>query len=187
MKGVLIAHSKIATAYAKGLFLLLKEQEKSQLDKTYDEFASFLTIIGDKDSDTYKKLSSPLMSVNDKISVVQNIFGQKISETLINFIILIIEKGRFNHIYDIYEACLLLRDESEGVARGEIRVAKTPDKNKQDEIVKSLSDVIGKKVLAKFVEDEAVIAGFVTMMGTHYVDYSLSSHLKQMETELNRS
>ena len=187
MKGVLIARSKISTAYAKGLFLLLSEQDKAEMEKTYDEFRSFLDVVGGKESDTYKKLSSPLMSVSEKIEVVINIFEKKVSKVLMNFLVLIIDKGRFNHIYDIYEASLLLRDEKDGVARGEIRVAKKPDKERQDKIVSSLSNVIGKKVLAEFVEDEAVIAGFVTMMGTHYVDYSLSSHLKQMETELNRS
>ncbi|MCX6112285.1 MAG: ATP synthase F1 subunit delta [Proteobacteria bacterium] len=187
MKGVLIAQSKISVAYAKGLFLLLREQDKNTVNKIYDEFKSFLDDIGDKNTKIYKELSSPLIKTNDKVNIIKNIFDKKMEKLLMNFITLIIEKGRFNHIYEIYEACLLLRDENDGVVRGEIRVAKTPDKNRQDTIIKSLSDVIGKKILAKFVEDEAVIAGFVTLMGTHYVDYSLSNHLKQMETELNRS
>ena len=187
MKGVLVSQSKISSAYSKGLFLLLKERDKGFVEKIYSDFKIVIEAIGDISSDIYKKLNSPLITNKDKITITNNLFGGKIEKLLLDFITLVVEKGRFGYIYEIYEVCLLLKDQNDGVVRGEVRVAKVPDKKRQSDITESLTRIIGKKVLAEFVEDEAVIAGFTTMMGTYYVDYSLANHLVQMETELNRS
>jgi F-type H+-transporting ATPase subunit delta len=186
MKGALVVQSKISYAYARGFFSLLMERDQKLIDKVYKDFELLLYSIGDESSQTYKKLVSPLISNADRAAIIGSLSGD-LEKLLIDFLTLLIEKNRLGHIYEIYEACLLLRDESNGIVRGEVRVAEKPDKDRQDDIIRSLSKITGKKVLAEFVEDETVIAGFITLMGNHYIDYSLSSHLKQMETELNRS
>jgi F-type H+-transporting ATPase subunit delta len=186
MKGVVAVQSKISSAYARGFFSLLMDKEQAFVDKVYEDFKLLLDSIGGKGSQTYKDLNSPLISSSDRMEIIKSV-GRNMEKFLVDFLMLLIEKGRLGYMDEIYRACLLLRDESMGVTRGEVRIAQKPDKARQDEIVRSLSEITGKKVLAEFVEDKTVVAGFVTLMGNYYVDYSLASHLKQMETELNRS
>lgn len=187
MKRIKMIPSKISSSYAKGFFLVLKTHDQKFIEKVFNDFEVILGILGNKDSDIYKKFNSPLMSTEEKVSIISTIFSNKTEQLLIDFIIILINNGRFDHVYEIYNSCLLLRDEDNGLVRGEINVAKKPDKQRQEEIIKTVSSIIGKKIDAEFVEDESVMAGFTTLMGTHYIDYSLASHLRQMETELNRS
>ena len=187
MKRIKIIPSKISSSYANGFFLVLKTHDQSFIEKVLNDFEVVLGIIGNKDSEIYKKFNSPLMSTEEKISIVSSVFSNKVERVLIDFIILLINSGRFAHVYEIYNSCLLLRDENDGLVRGEINVAKKPDKQRQEEIIKTISSVIGKKIEAEFIEDASIMAGFTTLMGTHYIDYSLANHLRQMETELNRS
>lgn len=172
--------SKAAVIYARALF-------ESVGVSARQEFGDILNIFNQDDKFIYKRMSSPLLDKENKIQIIENSFRGKISDSLVGFLLLLVEKGRFAHLFDVFNVYLYLCDASEGVIRGEIKVAKMPDQTRMSNIKDVVSKVTGKKVEAEFLEDRDVLAGFSTMIGSYYIDYSLSGHLKQMENEIKRS
>jgi len=172
--------SKPSVIYAKALF-------EGAGTSVREEFKSVLGIFNADNGFIFKRMDSPLVDKENKKQIIENSFRGKLSDPLVGFLLLLVDKSRFNHLLSIFEVYSVLCDESEGIMRGEIKVAKTPDKTRGSNIKDIISRITGKKIEAEFIEDKEVLAGFSTMIGSYYIDYSLSGHLKQMEDEIKRS
>jgi F-type H+-transporting ATPase subunit delta len=137
--------------------------------------------------DLNKRFCSPIISKEDKIKILEAVFSEVLEPTVIVFVNLLIQRNRFEFLERIYKALMNIIDEKTGLVRGDVRLAKRVDKKRQDEIIRSLSNLTGKKLQVNFIQDTSLIAGFNTMIGNYYIDYSLKGQLEQLEIELKRS
>ncbi|MBN1114914.1 MAG: ATP synthase F1 subunit delta [Oligoflexia bacterium] len=182
-----MSESKIAAKYAGALFDAAVEKGDKHLEPVLNEFQKLCDILSRDNGDSFRRLNSPLISLESKLDVLEKVLKGKIQELVYDTLVLLLKRGRFQHFFEIVEIFSRLVDSHNGVIRGDVHIAAVPDKQRADKITETLSSLTGKKVIANMVEDPSLVAGFVTYLGTYYIDYSLSSHLKKIENELKRS
>jgi len=187
MKWPIPNNKKIPYIYATSVCLFLENKGEEQILSFLRDFKELLEMLVYSDPGVNKKLCSPLISKENKVEIIKNIFGKRFKLELIVFINLLIQRNRFEFLEQIYEAIMGIRDKRKGISRGDIHLAGKVDRKRQDEIIASLSKITGKKVEGNFIEDTDLVAGFNTLIGNYYIDYSLKGQLEQLEIELKRS
>jgi F-type H+-transporting ATPase subunit delta len=177
-------NSKVSLVYARALFDTAKES--SITEKISTDIKKIVTLLEQDNDALYKMLSSPIMELEEKRDLVSKIFSNNVDGLLLNFMILLVVKNRFNYIGGIFKTYLGMVDDSLGIARGEIRISRMPDTENKNRIISSIQDVVDKKVEVEFIEDKDLVAGFSATVGSHRLEYSFDSHLKEIEKKLIR-
>ncbi|MFH1222928.1 MAG: ATP synthase F1 subunit delta [Pseudomonadota bacterium] len=172
--------SKVSVVYARALFEISGVSLRDDFNKVSEMFRS-------DNMFSYKKMDSPLIDKEDKKRIIESSLREKCPDVFVEFLLLLVDKRRFHNVFEILDIYSYLCDESDGVISGDIRVPVVPDEKVSSTIKDIISKVTGKKVKPTFVADKNILAGFSTIIGLYYIDYSLSGHLEQLENEINRS
>ena len=90
----------VSKVYGDALFEAA--MEKQMLDTVYEE-VSALQVIFQENPDLVRTLNHPKIVKEEKISILENIFSGKVSDELMGFLTIIVEKGRQNDISAIFQ------------------------------------------------------------------------------------
>ena len=90
----------IADRYAQALFEVGEETQTTS--ELYQELSELVKILNEN-NDFYSFLKSPLISCEDKKTVMQNIFENQLSDSMNNFLKIVIDKDRMSVIEKIKE------------------------------------------------------------------------------------
>jgi F-type H+-transporting ATPase subunit delta len=178
------SNSKVSLVYARALFDVAKENAIT--DKVNVDIKKIIALLENDSDALYKMLVSPIMELEEKKKVLSKIFSGNVDALLLDFMIMLVTKDRFNYVGTIFKTYLDMVDDSLGIIRGEIKMPKIPDTEKRDMIISSIQDIVNKKVEAEFIEDKDLIAGFSARVGSYRLEYSFDSHLKEIEKKLIR-
>lgn len=181
-------YAQIAKRYANALFQLAEETKAH--DTYYEEIKRAAAIFGEQENDQQLEqfINSPLVKSADKEAAVKKaISGAGFSKEIESLLLVLAKKDRLPILKDLVTAYELKNDERNGITRGTVRSANALSASERQQIEKSVSAAVGKKVLLNFIEDKTVIAGIVTQVGSLTFDDSLFSHLRRMKENLNRS
>ena len=163
-------NSKVSLVYARALFNAA--QEGSITEKISADIKNTITLL-EKDNDAlYKVLSSPIMELEEKKTILPRIFSGNTDYLLLNFMVLLVTKNRFDYVGAIFKTYLGMVDESLGIASGEIRISNMPDAENKDKIINSIKGIVDKKIEAEFIEDKDLVAGFSAKVGSYRLEYS---------------
>ena len=88
----------IADRYAQALFEVGEETQTTS--ELYQELNELVKILNEN-NDFYSFLKSPLISSEDKKQVIQNIFKDQLSDSMNNFLKIVIDKDRMSAIENI--------------------------------------------------------------------------------------
>ena len=165
-----------ARVYAEALFEAGKD--KGKLDALHGQLDQFVDVL-DRDRDLQVFLFSPYLSSNDKKEGLKRVISGAEPE-LINFLELLIEKGRMPEIFRI-------RREFEQMWKQEnkrIDVTVTSAVELDPAVVAKVGEEIerqtGQKVeLASRVDDE-ILGGIVLQVGNMVLDASIRSRLEKL-------
>ncbi len=178
------SNSKVSLVYARALLSAAKE--RSVVEKLCEDIRKASIILEQENKALYYVLSSPIVELEGKKGIVSSVFLNIVDTVLLNFMLLLLDKDRFNYINDIFETYGNMVDEDKGVARGKIKVSKMPDTENRTKILRSIEGMINKKIEAEFVEDKDLVAGFSANIGSYGLEYSFDSHLREIEKKLIR-
>lgn len=178
-------HAEIAKRYASALFDLGAEnnaQEKylAELKKVNEVFES--------DSALKTFTVSPTISATQKQKVVQTALANAgLSKETESLVLLLAERERLSILAEIVSAYEARADKNKGVTRGIVRSGAALSDGEKSEMQNAIAQSLNKKVELEFVEDKAILGGVVAKVGSLTFDDSLSSHLRRIEENLNRS
>lgn len=187
MKWPIPVNDRIPRVYAASIYSFLEDKDENIKLGFLTDLKYLVERLLSGDKDLNRKLCSPLISKEDKTRILHSIFAEILEPTVIVFIDLLIKRNRLDFLERIYKVLMNMIDEKSGILRGDVHLAKRVDKKRQEEITTSLSVLTGKKLEVDFVQDASLLAGFNTMIGNYYIDYSLKGQLEQLEIELKRS
>jgi len=128
----------------------------------------------------------PSVSINDKKAVALKVFGCRISEELLNFIFILIEKRRISSWEGIgreYEKFLL---EEEGLARGVIYSVLPVGNERLKAIEEKTAEVLGKRVQLVNHIDKTLIGGIKIYAGGKLIDASVKARLENMKQRIKQ-
>lgn len=178
-----VPNSKVALVYARALFDLTLTD--SSLDIVNQELQGIVETFSTCNKDFLKYISTPMIPTEDKRAFIFKVI-QTQNQTLINFIDLLLNRNRLAFIEAIAGVYSIMVDEYNGILRGELKLAKIPDKEECEKLLKTISSLVKKRVELKLIEDKGLVAGFSARLGSYGIDYSFDLHLRQIEKKLIR-
>lgn len=173
---------RVAHRYAKSLVLL--GQETKTLDALQEEVKSMLQLI--KSSKDLKfLLHSPIIKLQKKKAILNKLFEGKISDTLLRFIDLVVEKNRENVLPEILATFLEECNRIKGITQVTVTTAVAM----KEDFVNSIMDILKKEFGLSKVElttevDEDIVGGFMLEFDNKRYDASVSHQLDRLRQTL---
>lgn len=171
----------VSSRYANALLILSNEKGLFNEIAADIEFI-FNTLDGSKE--LRSMLKSPIIKEEQKVSILDSIFGKHIRKDSHNFVKFIVKKNRENLLYSITKRYLEMRDEQIGVA-GAVVVSSVELSSKQkDSIKRKLEEITEKNIRLNFSLNKSIIGGFVIRLKDTIIDASVSNQLKALRESL---
>lgn len=131
-------------------------------------------------------LLAPTVADTVKRSVLEKVFKGKVSDTVLRFTYVLVDKGREEYLSTILEVFRERMRADRGEVEAHVRSAKKLTADLRKSLEKSLETFAGKKVkLTEAVEPE-LIAGMVVLVGDRVIDTSFRSQLSEIQGKLSR-
>lgn len=170
-----------AKRYANALFEAGVDENKLDL------FLEQLEIV----SNSYKNsedlgmfLNHPTITIEEKKSVIENIFKGNIDEDIMKLVFLLIENGRVNEVTLVFGNFKKLVEEHKGI---KIVYATTAIKMTDEEISdleEKLSAKYNLKVILENSIDESVIGGVYLKIDDEVIDGTIKGNLEKIQKEV---
>ena len=174
--------SQAARIYADALIELAKSGKMA-----YDALFSDLQIVNDAFlgvSELVMVLENPAVDSDVKIDIINTVFSGKISQELINFLKILVEKKRVAEFPSIYAEFNNKFNKIQNIQSVTIVSAIELSKSQQDEILARLSTKLNKKIIPVWETDESIIAGLTVKIDDNVLDMSLKNRLEKLGKSL---
>lgn len=172
----------IPRRYAKALLELGIENNKvKEYGEQLQQFADVLTKI----EGLFNTLRNPAYPPENRKAVLVKVLDAMALDTIVrNFILLVHDRRRIEHLPDMAVAYTELSDKMAGRLRATVVSAADLSEEHQRKISDTLSKKTGKSILLTLQKDPSLIGGVVAIVGNMKFDYSLKGQLKRIEREL---
>lgn len=171
----------VSKRYALALF-----EAGLELNKL-DEFKEEMNFLGRTIEDEPQLstiLEHPKVTKEEKKELIRAIFGQKLSQEMLNFIYLIIDKRRERYIDEVKEYYNFLYNEENNIIEATAVTAIPMDKQHQDKLSIVLSNRLGKKVILENLVDKNVVGGVLLKIENKLLDGTIKGRLNDIERSL---
>lgn len=170
--------TEIAKEYATALFTLSLEEGG------VEEYRKSLELIDEVFSENpeYKEfLSSPSISLGERLSALSSVFEGKVHENLLSFLKLLCEKGRISFLEDAIKEYKLLYDASLHISTAKIISAVSLTNKEKEKLLTKLESMSGGPVNAEYEIDETIIGGIIIELDGKVLDGSLKHRLNEIK------
>ena len=172
----------VSKVYGDALFE--EAMEKDVLSGWYEEVQALKTIFLEN-SDLVQFLNHPQIVKEEKIKVVENIFSGKLSEGLLGFLVIVIEKGRQNDILPICDYFIDRVKEYKKIGVVKVASAAELSKEQKKSVEKRLLDTTPFVSLEiTYTVDPSLLGGLVIRIGDRVVDSSIKTRLEEIKRDL---
>jgi len=170
----------ISTRYANSLLELAAEKNNlteiaSDIKVVFDTF--------DASRDLQRILKNPIVKIDKKNAIIEEIFGSRISSVSLNFLKFILKKNREELLFDITKRFLELYDEKLGIINATITSAvELTDIHKSD-VKAKLEKFTNKKIRTEYSIRKDIIGGFLVKIGDTVLDATISHQLELLKNK----
>ncbi|MGM0369263.1 MAG: F0F1 ATP synthase subunit delta [Bacillota bacterium] len=172
---------EIAKKYAVALFDLAKEEE--DLDTILDEFSEVVTLV-EENKELNQMLGHPGLDYHQKKDMLGQIFSEKLSTTLFNFLQLLIDKKREVYLTEIYNSFKQLVDEEQNKLIVAVTAPIELSAKYQTKLKDKLQSILDKEIELEIEVDSDLIGGLVLKIGDKIIDGSVQNYLQEIELDL---
>lgn len=173
--------SRVAKRYAKAIFQLAVEQKKIPAYK--EDFDHIKNLIHQSE-DFRSFLLNPLLNDQQRVNTIKKIFEGKVSESVLNFLLLTAEKRRLPFLEAMVDYFNKMYLDYNNQIEGELISAIEILPKQFDKIKNSVETVIGKQVIFTKKIEPAIIGGFVVKVGDSVIDNSIRYQLNKLREKL---
>ena len=113
-----------------------------------------------------------------------NVFSGRLTQELVNFLCILIDKGRFTHFERIIREYGRLYDSREGIIKGTIYSVEPLDEGRLAEFEKQTGKLMGGNVVLENRTDKSLIGGVKILVNGKIIDASIRSSLNRMASEI---
>ena len=174
----------ISKTYGEALFKLAIEE--NQIDSLEAEAKSALEVFRSNE-ELSKVLNHPKISREDKVRLIENVFKGNVSDNIVGFLVIIVEKGRYDELEAIFEYFLSEVMEYKNIGVAYITSATELSKEQKKQIENRLLEVTKYvQFVMNYTVDESIIGGIIIRIGDRVVDSSIRTKLNTMANELKK-
>mgnify|MGYP006285209503 FL=1 len=171
----------IASVYANSLFDVAKEKDDQDLIK--DQLELITNSLKDN-KEFYNFFISPKVSKSERKDVIKNVFKDKISKELLNFLMILIDKKRTSSIYEINKFYKRLYDENIGLKRVTVESVIELSDNQKSKLSKKLEKMLNKEVIIENKINPEILGGVILRVDNEEIDNSIATKLKNIEESI---
>jgi len=171
-----VRHTILARRYAKALFSLGKEQEKTE---EYSEILAGIAALYDESAAGLgDAVSNPLYPLEVRQKVMAKIAESVQADAIMaRFLNLLIEKKRADILPDIAHEIQVMVDKDQNISHGSIVSAVELDSVLLDKIQTTLEKLTGNRVILETQVDPSIIGGIIAKVGDLVLDGSIKTQL----------
>jgi len=166
---------QVGAIYAKAL--LGSAEAVGNAAELVEELESFVKDVLDKLPDLDAVLSSPRVSHDEKVGLLDRVFAKRMSPSLQTFLKVVSAHGRLDCLRAIAQAARAELNRTAGIVVVEVTTAEPIDAGLEKQIKKSLSRSLGQDVQIRSRTDSAIIGGMVVRIGDKVFDGSVANQL----------
>lgn len=171
----------VSQRYCDALFELANDDEDLNLFKqnlcivseTFKENKEFLDI-----------LEHPTISKADKKDIINTVFEGKISQNILNFLNLLIDRNRMFAFFAIVHLFNNKFNEKRNIMCVEVVSAIEIDDEIKNKLIRKLESIYQKNVCLDVSTDKNIIAGMILKVGDNVIDGSIKTKLEKMKRQL---
>ncbi len=171
----------VSHKYAKALFD--ESVERNLTQKVAADLEALMDLRG-QDPAFLNFLNSPEVLTEHKTEFIKTVFGPRMDRVVIDFLHLLVEKGRINFLPEICRDFAQLTAEHHGLLHARVFTAVPLDAGQEERLTRELSRVTGQQVVLEKKVDPSILGGVVVHLGTKIVDRSLRRGLKELAHNL---
>lgn len=171
----------VTTRYATAIFDLATE--KGQMPE-YQKEAEELIKILENEKDLITILDHPSVLLEEKLTLVQNIFEGKASDDFVGLMYLCVKKGRQNLIIDILKTFVKMAKEQQGFMNATVTSSIPLDEAQLAQIKTNLENSTQKKIELTTIVEESLLGGMIIRVGDKVVDGSIQGQIQSLKTSL---
>ncbi|WP_265445320.1 F0F1 ATP synthase subunit delta [Acetivibrio straminisolvens] len=169
----------VNTRYAEALIDVT--EEKNSTDEVLKNFAAILKLL-EQNPEFYSFLLDPQVRIENRKRAIMNIFSGRVQEELVNFLMLLVDKGRLKNIGTIADEYFRLANERKNILIMTIISAYPLEEMQIDRIKKKYKKLYNKiDVKAKLVVDKSLIGGVKIQIGDRVIDDSIKARLDSLK------
>ena len=172
----------ISKTYGEALFELAVEENKVDV---FEQEISVILDIFNQNPDFVNLLNHPKIPKEEKLQVMEDVFGGKIAKEILGFFSIIVAKERNKELIAIMEYFLNEVKAMKGVGVCYVTTPMELKTAQKEAIVEKLLATTDFKTMEMHYDvDETLIGGMVIRIGDRVVDSSISTKLSNLEAQL---
>lgn len=169
----------IASSYGLALFEIAKEEDRLK------EFKQDLEFIQEAlDQSHLKFFNQKMISQEDRIALLEKCFKENVQPMVLNFLKLLVVKGRMTNLFEIIKEYKELYNSALGIVEGVVFSTTILSDDQIKGIETAVSKREGKKVLLTPKIDESLIGGIKVVIEDHVYDGSIKNKITSLQSEL---
>jgi F-type H+-transporting ATPase subunit delta len=174
--------SRVAIKYATALFRTAKRI--GQVERISEDLLAISDLLK-KNPRLLELLESPRVLEKDKKQLVDAAFAPQISEALLSFLRLVINKHRIEYLLAMAEDFHKLVKEDQGIVEAQLVTARSLDQFLVDQIREQMEKSTGKRIEMKRKTDPHLVGGAIIILGDKIIDKSIRHQLNQLKEQMS--
>ncbi len=172
---------RTAKKYSEALYDVGERQGKISDINTDLKFVA-QTINSNEELENFFK--NPVITLNDKKDVINQLFREKINETTINFLYILVDNGRIEILTIIADEFEKLIKEKTGITVVKAISAVEIKGYLKEKLENKIEQMIGKKVQIEYEIKPEIIAGLIVEIEGKTLDNSIRTRIKNIKKQL---
>ena len=172
----------VVKRYATALFDIAKSEGKMA---TYENEVKVIIKALQDEPDFMAVLGNHKVTVEEKINLIENIFTDKIENSILGLLVLLVKKGRQVEIINVLEAFLERINKEAGIVKATVTSAIALNDAQVEAIKAKLEASTKSKIELETIVDKGIIAGLVIRVGDKVVDASIKGEMQTLKKQLS--
>lgn len=168
----------VANRYAQALFSIALEEDKLS---QYESEVRLMRDVFVMDKEFLAVINHPQVTINEKISIMENSFKDTVADDIISLFALVFRKNREADIMDILEQFLAKSKEHRGVVTADVVSAIALNEQQINQIQNNLSKKLGKQVEIQTSVDKTLIGGLRIHVDGRIIDNTISYQILDLK------
>nr|YP_010873167.1 ATP synthase CF1 subunit delta [Nemalion vermiculare]WGV34386.1 ATP synthase CF1 subunit delta [Nemalion vermiculare] len=170
--------TQVSQPYAEALLSLAKNSNIAA--RVHEDAELVIQILSESDY-LNKFLSNPLVNSYAKKEVIKKLFLEQLTNEVVNFILLLVDRKRITYLSNILEKYLDLSYSLNSFVMANVYSSVQLTDEQQNNLKDKLKSMTGKaNVKLDISVDRYLIAGFTVQIGSKVIDTSLRGQLKEI-------
>jgi len=170
--------AEVVEPYAEALMSLAKE--KSIADEVGEDVRSLASLLKES-AELNLFFASPMVKAEEKKAVIKSIAGEQINPFLLNFLLLLVDRGRISFIEGILAKYLEILRQLNNTVLAEITSAVRLYEGESEKLVEKVKTLTGANAVEMETKiDPDIIGGVIIKVGSQVYDASLRGQLRRI-------